>query len=217
MNSDGDFWWNWSVNAAVAVATFLAVFVALFGDWVRAMIFPPKLTILLRDPHGENALESASLGAFGPSGERNARYYHLTVENQKNWPRAKRMRPFLVKIDERGIDGIMVTKWSHELPLRWKNQEYYEIAQTTRRADVDFFKITDDGFFHFLLLMAPPTNFELQLAGEQHLVVSVQVHAEDADSGIFRFQIDWNGKWNSGTSEMANHLKVKALGAPNPF
>lgn len=36
MSPNQQFWWNWVVNAAVALATLLAVLAALFGDWFRS-------------------------------------------------------------------------------------------------------------------------------------------------------------------------------------
>jgi hypothetical protein len=42
MPDPSSFWWNWWINAAVAVATFLAVLVALFGQAFRAKFFPAK-------------------------------------------------------------------------------------------------------------------------------------------------------------------------------
>jgi hypothetical protein len=38
LTTEQQFWRNWGTNVAVAVATFLAVIVALFGDWIRMLV-----------------------------------------------------------------------------------------------------------------------------------------------------------------------------------
>jgi hypothetical protein len=49
---DTQFWWNWWVQLATALATFLAVVTALFLDWFRAKIFPPGLELQFVDVRG---------------------------------------------------------------------------------------------------------------------------------------------------------------------
>ena len=49
------FWMNWGVQALSAVATLLAVVVALFGEVFRAKFFPPVLALALVDESGEKS------------------------------------------------------------------------------------------------------------------------------------------------------------------
>jgi hypothetical protein len=56
VNPDQQFWWNWWINLAVAVATFLAAMVALFGRQFRTRVFPPQLKMKLLEEYGEKTI-----------------------------------------------------------------------------------------------------------------------------------------------------------------
>jgi hypothetical protein len=44
---------NWWVQVAVAMGTFLVAFVALFCDFLKRRLFPPKLRLELKSNSGE--------------------------------------------------------------------------------------------------------------------------------------------------------------------
>jgi hypothetical protein len=83
------FWWQWSVEFAVALATFAAVAVALFGDWIRARflssISKPDITFTVADPLGQNIRARwLTVDSAGKEETRDAsaRYYHLRISNK---------------------------------------------------------------------------------------------------------------------------------------
>ncbi len=81
------FWWNWWVNAAVALATLAAVLVALFGQAFRAKFFPPKLSLRLLRVEGEQTVGRLQWQEGGETKERteDCRCYHLRVSNARRW------------------------------------------------------------------------------------------------------------------------------------
>jgi hypothetical protein len=55
LGAEQQFWWNWWVSFAIAFGTITAVLVALFGDWFKARIFPPKLRLSYPTQGGETS------------------------------------------------------------------------------------------------------------------------------------------------------------------
>jgi hypothetical protein len=45
--------WKFWVDVVIAIGTLAAVVVALFGEWLRARMFSPKLTLTLASPRGD--------------------------------------------------------------------------------------------------------------------------------------------------------------------
>jgi hypothetical protein len=85
MTSNTQFWADWWVQLAVALATFLAVLVALFGQAFRAKFFPPRLSLVLQSAGGEKTKALLSWIENGQAQERleDARYYYLCVSNER--------------------------------------------------------------------------------------------------------------------------------------
>src|ERR1700728_3935 len=75
MSPDCQFWWNWWVTAAVAVATFLPVLVALFGEQWRASLFAPRLQLRLLGSAGEKTQLNTPNGVHVDD----VRYYYVEV------------------------------------------------------------------------------------------------------------------------------------------
>src|SRR5207247_343205 len=116
------FWMNWWVNLAIALGTLGAVFVALFGSWIRSKLFAPSLVLAIDNGRGD----ATPVTLTAPSGEsrvERARYYRLRVSNQKRWPKATQVRIQLVRVEEPGPDGELQLKWTGEVPFEWTNQQ----------------------------------------------------------------------------------------------
>jgi hypothetical protein len=144
MNPDAQFWWSWGVNVAIAVGTIGAVLAALFGDWIRAAIFKPRLTLELASVVGE----ATTVQLTAPSGEsrpEKARYHHLRVANRAAWPKASQVQVYLVRIEEPGPDGTLQVKWAGDVPVKWKFQEIYPLQRTIGpETDLDLCSVVKD-------------------------------------------------------------------------
>ena len=101
MNSDQQFWWNWSVNLAVAMGTLLAVVIALFGEKLRAKFFPPRLKLELLRQEGEKTQLTRSTSGFVEVVD-DVRYYHLRTRNERRWSPASEVQVYLTRIEEPG-------------------------------------------------------------------------------------------------------------------
>jgi hypothetical protein len=211
-DKSGEFWMNWWVNLSVAVATFAAVLIALFGDWFRARIFSPKLKLQLRNSHGEaTVVRMQWQDETGIHETRDAaRYYHVRVLNEKRWPAANQVQVHLVRVEELGADGLQVT-WSGEMPIQWMHQAIYPLARTIgASAYCDLCSVVKDKWIR-LHPVVSPHNLSVERPGPVSLIISLQARGNEAESGISRFQIQWDGKWADDDQQMMNHFVVKDI------
>ena len=190
-------------NVAVAAATFLAVIVALFGDWIRARLFRPNLSVSLANPEGE-------LSSIG-SGEHQVRawFYYIRVSSPRPWPKPTEAQVFVVRVQKRNPNGVYHHVWAGEIPLRWKHQEVHPLSRTIARdTDADFLFVTEDCQLRLWPLIGP-NNLTPEYTEITDLVVTVQAHAKECSSQQVPIAIHWDGRWDSGKREMTTHLTVE--------
>jgi hypothetical protein len=201
------FWWNWCVQLAVAIATFLAVFAALFGDWIKAQLFRPSLKLRLINPRGEGT----KMHLLAPSGETRqelARIYHVEVLNEARWPPATQVQIFLVRVEEFGPDGNPTVTWAGELPMRWRLQEINPLLRTVgASAQCDLLSAVKGKWIELLPLITP-NNLVARRRERSDLVVTLQARSTEGSSPFLRIRIAWDGDWEDGELEMARHLRV---------
>jgi hypothetical protein len=205
------FWWTWSVSVVAAFATFLAVFVALFGDWLRARLFSPKLRISLSNEFGE--LTVVPLEApDGSSRDVDCRVYHARISTDRRWPLANGVQPYIVRVEEAAPDGTFSVQWHGDVPLRWKLQEIHPLTRTLGPpADCDLIYAVQDKWIEIPVLVCPRNLRDVLRRREPfRMIVSVQARSNEADSPIARLEIAWDGKWADGAVEMRRHLVVKS-------
>jgi hypothetical protein len=212
MCPDSQFWWNLGVNAAVALGTIATVFVALFGQLIRSKLFPPRLTLRLVKPEGENGKERRVVGfeRGEPHDElEDVRYYHLKVSNERRrCSPANMVQVFLIRTEEPGPDGKLQITWTGDVPMRWRDQELFPLARTIGRpADCDLCCV---GKGKWLELRPLKSHYSLNVKRQEKslIVLSLQARANEADSDILRVQIAWDGGWEEGAQEMKRHLIV---------
>jgi hypothetical protein len=129
MTPTWQFWLNWWVQLAVAIGTIGAVVVALFSDWFRVVLWPPRLSIWLHDPLGEITKTVVPL-PNGQQEETVSRWYHVRIENRRGWSLAREVRLLLLRYEEPDRLGQFQTKWSGAIPLKWQHQEIKLLAPT---------------------------------------------------------------------------------------
>lgn len=213
MDADSQFWWNWWVRLAAAIATTLAVLVALFGDWVRSRLFQPKLKLELRNPSGEKTKirwnEQTQQGLKEMMAE--VRYYHVRVSNQRRWPSATQVQVYLMLVEEPGPDSKPQITWSGDLPIQWVHQAINPLSRTIGAAySCDLCSVVKDKYVQLHLLVSPH-NLPVQRPGPMQLILSLQARGNEGVSAISRFQIAWDGKWADGDHEMMRHFVVRDI------
>lgn len=207
------FWLNWGVQVAVAVATFAAVLVALFGQAFRAKFFPPKLTVRLADPQGEKTKVRLTWVENGAQKERSedARYYHLAVRNDRRWSPANQVQVVLLSVEEPGADGRFVAIWTGDIPLGWRHQQVLSGARTVGpTGHVDLCSVVKTKWLQLHPLVAP-FNLEVIRRNSANLILRVQARSNEADSEVLSVRVSWDGQWHDGATEMQRHLVIRVV------
>ena len=105
MSTEFQFWLNWLVQFAVAVATFAAVIVALFGNYMHARFWPPQLKLT---PKGIGDKPIPTILTRGIETENTLSWWcNLLVENLRSWSPARDLRVQILSLatpDSSGID-----------------------------------------------------------------------------------------------------------------
>ena len=208
MTSETMFWWNWWVSAVAAFATFLAIVVALFSQWILNKLFPPRLTLELLDPGGSKT-------HLGDENRRNdARYYHLQVSNGSRRSLVNDVQVSLMRMDVSGPNGEIQQSWLGPVPMRWAYQDVSPLTRTIGPgAYCDLCRVVKgDGKNTLELLpLVHPNSLGDKWHENIQIVLSLQARGNEADSPILRVKISWDGDWGDGVEEMKGHLSLKVL------
>lgn len=206
-------WWRIAIDVAIAVGTVGAVVVALFGQAFRGKFFPPKLTLSLANALGEATRVTITPPSGSPTQprEEEARYYHLRARNLRTWSPATDARVVLLRVEEPGPDGNLQVRWTGDIPLSWRHGTVFPPFRVIG-PDVfaDLCGVVRGKWLHLAALMSPH-NLETIRRTRTDLVVSVQLHATQANSDVLRIRISWDGGFASGAHEMRRHLTVEQI------
>ena len=220
MEPEASSWWDWlDWEAALAIATFLVVFVALFGAAIRARLFKPKLRLTLEKPLGEEAEaeilspedEERGYSIVGAEVRKEARYYHLRVSNQRRWSPATQVQVYLLRIDERRADGQFHPRWLGEIPLLWQYYEALSPIRTIGPSRNCALCSVVKGKWMGLHPAVMPLGFKGRYRDTANLRLLLQAQSIEADSDPVLVQIGWDGEWEDGEVEMANHMVVSVV------
>ena len=141
-----------------------------------------------------------------------ARYYHLTVVNQRRRLSPADVQVFLTRVEEPGPDAALRLTWSGNLPIRCRDQEQYPVIRTIGYPlDYDLCAVFRRDRRLILLPLYGPFSLQLERRQPCRLVVSFQVRSPLVDSNVIRIQISWDGQWADGALEMRQHLMVDEL------
>jgi hypothetical protein len=212
MTDAWQFWMTWWVNLVIAVGTLAAVVVALFGAWIRAKLFIPRLALELDNPRGD-ATPVVLTAPDGQSRIEQGRYYRIRVSNRNRWPKATQVRVQLVRYEEPGPDGQLQLKWAGEVPLQWTHQQIVPLERTIGpSATCDLCSVVKDKWLQLHPVILPANLGELaKRRTAADITISLKVTSSEADSPISRFRVSWDGKWNDGEIEMAQHLILTSV------
>lgn len=210
-----DPFWPLFWTAASAIATSLAVLVALFGQSFRDKFFPPRLSLRLITADGE-ATEAIIRSPADEEGEVKkrrvpARYYHLRVSNARRWSKATDTQVILTRLEERTANGEFDVTWTGAVPFGWRHQELYGVTRTVGAdADVDLCSVVKEKWVQ-LHLLVHPTNLETIRREAMSIQLHIQAVANEASSAPMRIQLSWDGAWSDDTHEMRRHMVVDVL------
>ena len=186
---------------SVAISTFLAVLIALFGDVLKAKLFSPKFTISLKNKAGELNKTNGGIST---------RYYHLVIGNKRTTI-ANDCIVSLVKIESVGNVGTSCY-WEGDVPLTWIYPTVYKTIYKNigSSEECDLIKITEEKEVFFETLF-DPNNFPSIFKERFTLLIGVKVKSVQATSEVIRFKLEWDGLWEPGEAEMQRHFSIIQL------
>jgi hypothetical protein len=217
MTLTDQFWLNWLLNLAIAIGTFGAVFIALFGEYLRSKIFPARLAVSVNNLKGVYTPIDRQIKLSEEQVKKDAgksRYYHVVVANKKKWPRAGQVQLFLKSVEQPNIDGELEEIWSGDIPICWRNQPFYPaLRDIGSHADCDLFSIQryDSECFLSIHPLFKPYNLNIIHAGSADFVLCLQARSDKGESPLTKIRIKWNGEWNDGELEMSKNVSIKII------
>jgi hypothetical protein len=211
------------VKTLGVIGTWLIFVAAIWGERIRSWLFKPDLEIELVTAIGELTREKIIWLKDGERQERErpARYYHLSVTNRRRWPIANNVQIVLTRLETPDPSGRPQIAWDGEVPFQWQHPQLYPVSRTIGApARVDFIVVAYDTEVPqkqlHLMLLIEPNNFKRSYYNETLLWVTVIARSNETDSRQHRFEIAWDGEWNSGDTEMGRHLKIRDETPPVP-
>jgi hypothetical protein len=211
---DAQFWWDWWVEAATALATFLAVLAALFIDWFRYVFFPPQLDLSLVDPRG-----SIPLNFSYQSGLQSvSRWYHVQVENRRRWSRATDTQVCLIGVEEPNAARQFILRQTGAIPLNLRNEGPVRPGRVIGpKVEWDLCCVNRDSpppgggpLFALQTAFEPPGVLRVR-QGPFEMILHLQAQSIEMNSEVIRIRINWSGQWDHDTDKMAEHLVIKRL------
>jgi hypothetical protein len=195
-----------------AIGTLLVAIAAIYGDRIRGFLFSPDLRVSLYDPRGEFSPQRFKTVENGVPVEsiRKTRWYHVQISNDKRFAVAHEVQVLIATLEKSGPNGLpMPTYAAGQLPLRWQHQEVYPAATRTigrpERADPLYVTETKE------LALTPlffPSSLQVTYRGRTTLWITIFAGSIETDSKPLRLQVAWDGEWDPGEAEMAQHLII---------
>lgn len=198
------------IQVVIAIVTFFAVLVALFGDWLKSKLFRPKLRLDLSDRRGIATVARLDDHQTGESRYEDARYWFLTVSNGTAWPVAERVWVCLMQLAERDAGNAWRPNWSGEMPIRW---DVYEVHGDRRdiglNAEAALLAVVKDKFLDLLPnLYLNNLKWRYRQAEQCHIRATFQARGRSAVSNLLTVEIHWDGGWDDSSPDMCGHLKI---------
>lgn len=206
------FWTDWGIKTLGTLATFIAVFVALFGSRLRHRLTPPRLSIALSSANGA----AGTLHVFDPATNKATHqtsgfWHHVRVENKTRADPVTGVHIFLLLIEAPDVaSGEFERVWEGDAKLGWRHEPDPEPKKIGYPAECDLCHILKEPLevrLSPLVRGQVPDRFTQPFK----LALTLQARGVEADSRPLRVEISWNGKWSDDRAEMSRHLVVKPV------
>ncbi len=187
-----------------AVASFLVVIAAIWGERIRQFWVKPRLRIRLDDPTG--VLNKTSGGKKG-------RYYLLRVSNNRKSSPAKNVRVLLTRVFKRGPDDTWIEKvFSGPTQVTWRWPLQMPLYLTIGPAELSTFGfLMEDSDRFSLQLYSTPNNLNHLVPPNELTRFEFKAVSDTTESNAVVVEVAWDGKWVEGSEEMQSHLVVKEV------
>ena len=193
------------IEALVAAGTIAVAILAIWGEWFRSRLAPPKLTIRPHTLQGDPTRTSEGKPVM---------YYHLKVVNQRPWLAVTNCRVLLMGLSRRGPDGLF-----HSVPMAVPLQFVWAPAETTptvitlvKEHILDFGLLMKDGTRFVPALYSYSNNFQGYIHANEAVRFHVGIDATNFASSRYQvFEVAWDGSWSYVPSEMSQHLRFREV------
>jgi hypothetical protein len=202
------FWTDWTVKALGTLATFLAVFVALFGSWLRNWIAPPQLNIGLVSSEGY----PSTLVVYDNTGTKQHEtpgfWYHVRVSNRTRWNPVTELHIFLLLVEEEDAARDFQRVWAGHAALAWRHEANPLPKKIGYAAECDLCHILKDPL---QLRLSPIVRGQVPEVYTQacRIRLTLQARGLEADSDLLGIEIFWEGQWSDDRIEMKRDLVVR--------
>ena len=200
------------IQALAAIGTVAVAILAIWGDWFRAVLVPPKLTIQAHNGFRGTLTKFSS--ADPKMDGRRVIYYYLKVVNSRPWSPARNCRVLLRGILRRAPNQEFVP-----LPMVVPPQFVWAPAQLTppeitlsKEQMVDFGRLTD-GFDYFEpTLYFYANDFRGRVKSQEAIRYVLEIVADGFVASKYQvFEVAWDGKWSENLDEMGQSLTIREI------
>lgn len=203
--------WSIIFQGLTAVGTITVTIMAIWGDWVRSHLVPPKLTIRAHNLRGNVTVFSSSHPDLN---NKRVIYYHLKVVNSRPWSPAKNCRVLLRAIWRRAPNQQFVT-----LPMVVPSQFVWAPAQLTppsialSNEHIFDFGMIIEGFDHFApVLYAYGNDFAGRVQKGQAIRYALEIVADGFIAPNYHvFEVAWDGNWSDNLDDMEHSLTIREI------
>jgi hypothetical protein len=196
--------WSLIIDALAAIGLLCIGLMALFGNRIRQMVCPAKLSVDILDKNGELTILD--------NGHR-VIYYHLRVINTKKVI-VKNCRIFLKKIQQVLKDGSLV-----DIPISVPPRYIWSPSETApEEVDVVVERIADFGYIidsstEFKPTVTPILNsFKGNLKHHETFRYFIEIIAENyRPKKLAAVEVTWDGLWPDDLKDMHKHMIIQRL------
>ena len=197
--------WNLFIQLLTAIGTIAVAVIAIWGDWIKTKLTPPRLKIIVLNTRGELTKFSNGTRVI---------FYHLKVINSRPWTIAKNCKVLLKAISKELPSGQFQNQ-----PLNTNPSFIWTPAEITPQAinlakeqafDFGFLQENDQEFRPVINIT--PNNFQGFVKANQKIRFSLQTYADNYISEKYQvFEVAWNGNWSDNMDTMAQNLTIREI------
>lgn len=200
------------IQLFIAIITFTAVLVALFGENIKTFIFPIKIKLELYNSTGELTNLISTNGQIFDQGY----FYHLKVVNKSRQHHIQNCSVILKRITRIDNGQIIEIPWTVPRFFQFAPSELYKMkidCDFTKDIVIDFGRVCKKYDNYFIpSLLSIPTNARITVEKNETVRYYLEVIAKNFISNkVYVYEVFWNGEWSDDPEIMKNNLTIKEI------
>lgn len=203
--------WNTAFQGLAALGTIAVAILAIWGDWVRARLVPPKLAL---KPHNIRGTVTKFTSPHPDLNDKRVIFYHLKVVNLRPWAPARNCRVLLRAMFKRASNQEFV-----RLPMAVPAQFVWAPAELTppsiplSREQILDFGILLEGSDHFVpKLYSYANDFQGRVHKDEVIRYSLEITADGYSTPQYQeFEVAWDGIWSDNLDKMERSLIIREV------